>query len=231
MNAAESQKLVDTIIAGGVAIGVILLLLLTVAVVFFIIRNKTPDARTQADAMTLARDMQITNTTLALEIRKDGKHREETSAAHQAAMLAQTEVLKAILEAQQKDTVVLSSITTAVTTTAADRHKELITTLLSHEGFYPAIIEEIRLIKTAVNTLPRRRKTNDARLIRVALKRIEALIKESTNAQVITPVFHPRIVTDWRYAVANHLRTDRATVARTSANGHRAVTGYDTNDA
>ena len=100
MSAAESQKLVDTIIAGGVAIGVIMLLLLTVVMVWYVIRSKTPDAKTQADAMTLARDMQITNTTLALEIREDGKHREATSAAHQAAMQAQTDVLKAILETQ-----------------------------------------------------------------------------------------------------------------------------------
>lgn len=230
MSAAESQKLVDTIIAGGVAIGVIMLLLLTVVMVWYVIRSKTPDAKTQADAMTLARDMQITNTTLALEIREDGKHREATSAAHQAAMQAQTDVLKAILETQQKDTAVLTSITTAVTTTAADRHKELISTLLSHEGFYPAIIEEIRLIKTAVNTPPRRRKPTDAHRIQRALKRIENLIKESANAQVITPVFTARALTDWRYTVNDRLRADRATVA--SPNGRHADTaGYNTNDA
>lgn len=226
---ADDVRLIDTLIAAGIGT-IILVAILGVVFAAVLLLRRAPSA--QADAFTIASGLLKTTSELSIELREDGKRREAAASAHVAAINATTEALKAIASQQIKDSAALTSITTAVTAQADIRHREIMRAFDINGGFYPAVIEEIRTVKTSFNDLSKRlrRKRGNTAPIRGALQRIEEQLKRLNNEakpyQNTTPA--GAFSDDWREYFVRQLRTN-SPQPNGASNGNR--TGWDTNDA
>lgn len=217
---------IDALIASDIST-IILFSVLGVVFGAVLLLRRAPSV--QNDAFSIANGLLKAHADLTAEAREDGKRREAAAVAHVAALNAATDALRSIATQQMKDSAALGSITTAVTTQADARHREVMGAFDIHAGFYPAMIEELRGVKSSVTDLAksvRRRKYGKPAPIRGALNRIEKQLEKITHDTTFNPALayvRPPYF-DWRTAISANPNPVAST------NGHTGG-GYDTNDA